>query len=97
MLLDSCGKRRVLLVTLRRVPVGLVESQLHARANFHVRIGRAQLFDFIQVDSFAITIVIGESDIGQILFARAVDPWWEQLLSKRLNAVALGMGVVIGK
>jgi hypothetical protein len=38
--------------------------ELDAGADFNVGVGRAQLVDFVEINPFVVTIVIGEGDVG---------------------------------
>src|SRR5438270_4782070 len=69
--------------------------QLYPSANFHVGIRRAQFVELIEIDPAVVTIVIGEGDIGQSAFPRAIDPRLEQCLRVGLDAMALRVAVVI--
>ena len=71
--------------------------ELNAGTDFHVGICGAQFVDFVEVDPFVVTIVIGERDIGEAAFAGAVDPGLEERLTVRLDAVALRVAVVVGE
>jgi hypothetical protein len=71
--------------------------QLEPRANFQAGIGAAQFVDFIEIDPGMIAIVIGKRDIGQPALPRTIDPRLKQRARVGLNAMALGVGVVIGK
>lgn len=71
--------------------------ELEAGPDFYVWIRCAQFVDLVEIDSRVITIVIGKGDVAQASRPGAVDPGLEQCLGERLDAVDLGMGVVIGK
>src|ERR1035441_9080593 len=79
--------------TGRRIHRIVVE--LNSSANFQVDMLFAQLVDLIEIDSSAITIVIGKSDIAQSAFPRAIDPRLQQFCRIRLHPVSLRMGVII--
>ena len=82
---------------LPRDGVDGIVIQFQARTDFDVRIRCAQLFDFIEIDSFVIPVVIGKGDVSEATFPRAVDPRLQQRLSVRLDAVTLRMSVIIGE
>ena len=71
--------------------------QLEPSADFYVRIRGPQFVELTEIDPGVVAIVIGERDIGQPAFARAVRPRLEQRLGEGLNAMPLGMAVVIGE
>jgi hypothetical protein len=65
--------------------------QLDPGANFYVRIALAEPLDFIERNSSAIPVVIGERDIAQPALARTVYPRLQKLLRIRLHAMPLWM------
>jgi hypothetical protein len=71
--------------------------ELNAGADFDAGVGGAQLVDYVQIDPFAVAIVIGEGDVGQSACACTVDPGLQQGTSVGLNAMTLRVAVVIGK
>jgi hypothetical protein len=81
-------------VSARDRSFGIV-VELDASANLYVRIRGADFIDFIKIDSSVETIVIGKRDVAQSARPCAVDPWLEQFLRVRLNAMSLRMAVVI--
>ena len=58
---------------------------------------RAQFFDFIEINSRVITIVIGKRDVAQPAAARVINPRLQQPLGVRLHTMSLRMHVIIGK
>ena len=71
--------------------------ELDPRANFHPRIFLPQPVELIEIDALAEPVVIGERNVAQTAGTRAVDPGLQEILGVTLNAMALRMGVVIGK
>jgi hypothetical protein len=71
--------------------------QLDPGTDFYVRISRAQFIDLIEIDPSVVTIVIGKCDVRQPASTRAIDPRLEKRLREGLDAMALRVGVVIGK
>jgi hypothetical protein len=49
--------------------------ELNAGTNFYVRISFPQPIEFVEIDSGMITVVIGESEIGDAPAPRRVNPW----------------------
>jgi hypothetical protein len=74
-----------------------VVIQFEAGPDFHVGICCTEFIDFVKVDAGVVAIVIGESDVREAAFAGAIDPRLKERLTVRMNAVALGMGVVVGE
>src|SRR5438067_1986507 len=59
---------------LTRNRVDRIVVELDTSTDSHVRVRRTQFVDLDEGDSFVVAIVIGESDVCQIFFARAVNP-----------------------
>ena len=57
-----------------------VVIELDAGADFQIGIGRAQSFDFVEIDALVITIVIRQGDVAQTDLARVIRPRLEQRL-----------------
>ena len=56
-----------------------VVIQLDARANLYVRVRFTQSLDFLEIDAFVVTIVIGKGDVAQAPRPRGVDPGLQEL------------------
>ena len=74
-----------------------VVIQLEPGANSDVGICSSEFLDLVEIDPGVITIVVGESDVGQTAIAGAVDPWLKQRAAVGLDAMPLRVAVVIGK